>query len=102
MSDDSQRFTYTLSTLTANTHSAQLAALDVLLADLASSALRDLEPDAAMLGALLSLAAKAWETFLLDAQCKVHKGNFRGSINGWEGGERVGTIFFGRRKGPGV
>ena len=46
--------------------------LDVLLKHLASSALRDLEPDTEMIGALLALVPLVWDEFELEDQCKWH------------------------------
>ena len=70
---DSSAFTASLRALAGEGASEEerVGLLDALLAELASSRLRDLEPDADMLLSLLSLPPVAWEAFGLEARCKV-------------------------------
>ena len=74
MDDDdfSANFTRALESC-ADDSGACAATLDRLLADLAASRLRDLEPDAPMLKALLSLPQVAWEHWPLQERCSLHR-----------------------------
>ena len=70
--DFSENFTRALKSC-ADDSGARAATLDGLLADLAASRLRDLEPDAPMMEALLSLPHVAWEYWPLQERCSFHR-----------------------------